>query len=91
MVISGPAQMMSRFGSAMLLRMDSFVHRPSFLRSSGASTMPSRMESVGLAMVSALPFRMISPDSTGSAPKIARMVSVRPAPTRPEKPSTSPS
>ena len=34
------AQIRSRLGRAMLLRMESLVHRPSFFRSSGASTMP---------------------------------------------------
>ena len=84
-------QAMSRFGSSMLERMESFTHRPSFLRSSGASTTPWRMASMGFLILISLPSSQISPDSLGSTPKIARVVSVRPAPIRPAKPRISPS
>ena len=41
-------------------------------------------------MLSFLPWTYISPPSLGSAPKIARAVSVRPAPTSPATPRISP-
>ena len=80
----------SRLGRAMFSRMGSLVHRPSFFRSSGASTIPALMASSGQWMVTDFPSRMISPDSLGSTPKIARVVSVRPAPISPAKPTISP-
>ena len=53
----------SRLGRAMLSRMDSLVHSPSRLRSSGTSTIPERMASMGLLMEMGLPSSMISPES----------------------------
>ena len=86
-----PLQRISRFGSAMFSRIDSLVHSPSFLRSSGASTIPALIASIGHLMSRGFPSRRTSPPSFGSTPKIARVVSVRPAPISPAMPTISPS
>ena len=48
------------------------------------------MASAGVAITSVRPPLVIVPLSSGSAPKMARVTSVRPAPIRPARPSTSP-
>ncbi|MNT39973.1 hypothetical protein D3C72_1762610 [compost metagenome] len=48
------------------------------------------MASMGLSIVTATSPRWMAPLVSGSAPKMARATSVRPAPIRPEKPSISP-
>ena len=44
----------------------------------------------GVRILASLPFTRMTPASIGSAPQIRRIVSVRPAPTRPAKPRISP-
>ena len=81
----------SRFGNAMFSLIESFVHKPSFFRSSGASTIPCLIASAGRLTVISFPSSSMLPASLRSTPKIARVVSVLPAPIRPAIPSTSPS
>ena len=63
---------------------------PCVFRSSGKYAIPAFMASAGVATSSVRPPLVIVPLSSGSAPKMARVTSVRPAPTRPARPSTSP-
>ena len=64
--------------------------RPSVLRSSVTKPMPALIASSGLRITASLPSMNTRPASFGSMPKMARAVSVRPAPTRPQIPTTSP-
>ena len=60
-------------------------------RSSGTMPIPARTASRGFRIASGAPDpRVTRPLSIGSAPKIARRVSVRPDPTRPASPRISP-
>ena len=52
--------------------------------------MPAATASTGWRIFTSLPWTWTSPDSSGSAPKMARMTSVRPAPIRPANPRISP-
>ena len=64
--------------------------RPCPLRSSVIRQSPCRTASRGDAISTRSPSTKISPAIFGSAPKIARAVSVRPLPTRPATPTISP-
>ena len=64
--------------------------RPWPLRSSGTMAMPALIAARGVRGFTFLPSTITSPVSARSAPAMQRTVSVRPAPTRPAKPSTSP-
>ena len=63
---------------------------PSALRSSGTMPMPRRMAAAGDHRRSARPSTRTVPASTGCAPNTAFAVSVRPEPSRPARPTTSP-
>ena len=65
------------------------VARPSLWRSSLKSPTPCARRARGVAGPSNTPTRML-PCRTGSSPKTARTISVRPAPMSPAMPSTSP-
>ena len=52
--------------------------------------MPHAMASEGLLIFTGLPSILMVPQVRGIAPMIALAVEVRPEPTRPEKPRTSP-
>ena len=64
--------------------------RPCPLRSSVIRQSPCRTASLGEAISTRTPSTKISPAIFGSAPKMARAVSVRPLPTRPATPTISP-
>jgi len=64
--------------------------RPSFLRSSLIMTMPAARASRGLRSATGLASISTCPPSTRSMPNRALASSVRPEPTRPARPSTSP-
>ncbi len=63
---------------------------PSARRSSGTKPKPARTAWAGLRGAKRLPSSVISPRSGRSAPNRRRASSLRPAPTRPPSPSTSP-
>ena len=81
----------SRFGNAIFSLIESFVHSPSFFRSSGASTTPCLIASVGQLTKISLPSSSIVPPFFASTPNSARVDSVRPAPISPAMPRISPS
>src|ERR1017187_6469362 len=66
------------------------IIRPWSLRSSGTKPIPWRMAAAGDRGLMGSPRRRISPARTRSRPKSAAPSSLRPAPTRPAMPSTSP-
>ena len=68
------------------MRMASDRNSACCLRSSGTSPMPCRIASRGERYRTGLPSTKMLPASNGSAPKTARAISVRPAPTRPAMP-----
>ena len=76
--------------SVMLALIGSSATTPCRRRSSGRWAMPCAMASAGRRMRTVRPRSRISPWSAGVRPKIARATSVRPAPTRPARPRTSP-
>ncbi len=69
-----------------------FIERtnPSPLRSSVKNPIPEAIASRGCLISSSSPLNIILPPSFSSRPKIARAVSVRPAPTNPPTPKISP-
>ncbi len=69
---------------------DASSTRPWPLRSSGMSPMPALMAALTSYLAIGAPETFTVPLSYGSAPKTARTTSVRPAPTRPAMPTTSP-
>ena len=75
----------------MFSLIESFVHSPSFFLSSGASTTPCLIASVGQLTKISLPSSSIVPPSFASTPNSARVDSVRPAPISPAMPRISPS
>lgn len=74
----------------MLRSMDMSITRPWARRSSGTSARPAAMAVEGAPFVSAWPSTATSPASHRSTPNTARATSVRPAPTRPARPTISP-
>ena len=74
----------------MLLRTERRATMPSRLRSSGKRPRPAAIAARGLPRARRRPSTRISPASGRSTPAMRRKSSVRPAPTRPEMPSTSP-
>lgn len=64
--------------------------RPSAWRSSGASPMPTSIASRGRRALGRFPPMLISPAVAGRSPKTTFASSVRPAPTSPASPTTSP-
>ena len=64
--------------------------RPCLRRSSGMKPMPARMAARGLCAGSTRPPTVTVPASYRSIPKTARAISLRPAPTRPARPTISP-
>ena len=73
-----------------LLRIASDRNSACCLRSSGTRPMPARMASIGERIATSRPSTSTRPRCIGSAPKMARASSVRPAPTRPARPRISP-
>lgn len=76
--------------STMFSRTERPGTMPSALRSSGSMLMPARMAAAGVGRPRRLPSTVISPPSRGSAPVSAFAVSLRPEPSSPPSPSTSP-
>ena len=73
-----------------LLRIASDRNSACCLRSSGTRPMPARIASIGERIATSRPSTRTRPRCNGSAPKMARASSVRPAPTRPARPTISP-
>src|SRR5271166_1622579 len=67
-----------------------FHHQPCCWRSSGTKPIPAAIARCGVWFVSAVSPINTSPLSRGSIPKIARAISLLPAPTKPAKPTISP-
>ena len=76
--------------SVRFSRTDSSGMIPSPLRSSDTKAIPARMASSGVRGFSRFPSICMAPSSGGSAPKMARAVSVRPEPSSPATPRISP-
>src|SRR3984957_14782101 len=76
--------------SAMLWSIPRSMTRPCCRRSSGTNAMPAAMAAAGEPFGSAWPSSRTEPAVLRSIPKIARATSVRPAPTRPARATTSP-
>ncbi|MCY1541372.1 hypothetical protein D9M68_770570 [compost metagenome] len=74
----------------MFSRTDSSATMPSVLRSSGHSARPSRIASAGFEKLTERPSIFSTPRSGDSRPNSRRASSVRPAPSRPAMPTTSP-
>ena len=74
----------------MLSATDSSGTSPSALRSSGTSPTPAVMAAAGVHRRTGASSTLIDPESTGSAPNRARTVSLRPEPSSPARPTTSP-
>lgn len=66
------------------------ITNPCLFRSSGKNPTPASKASVGLPARILLPHTLTSPLASASKPKIARATSLRPAPTNPAIPTTSP-
>ncbi len=60
------------------------------MRFSGTSASPASIACRGLLKRTFLPFQAIVPDTIGSTPNSARATSVRPEPSTPPMPKTSP-
>ena len=88
--ITPPLAMVFKIGMVRLSRTDLPSTSPCSFRSSGQRPIPALMASLGLLILHCLPSTYISPLISLSAPNKSRMVSERPAPTRPAKPRTWP-
>ena len=76
--------------STRLSRIDRSARIPSPLRSSEQKAIPDAMAARGVRSVSSRPPTRMVPESGRSAPKSRRASSVRPLPSRPARPTTSP-
>lgn len=76
--------------SEMFSRTERSPIMPSSFRSSGQRPKPKRIASRGDAILTGLPSIDTVPESGKSMPNISRAVSVRPEPSRPATPTTSP-
>ena len=80
----------SRIESATLASTLCSSTRPCRSRSSGTSARPCAIASRGFAMSTGSPLTRISPDVFGSMPNSTRASALRPLPSRPATPTTSP-
>ena len=76
--------------STMFSRTDRFGMMPSVLRSSASNAIPARMAFLIRPRLSGFPASSTVPPSRRKAPTMARAVSLRPEPSRPARPTTSP-
>ena len=74
----------------MFSRTVSSPNRPSALRSSGQNAIPRRSDRPGERLVTGTPPTLRRPESDRTAPKISLATSVRPDPSNPASPTTSP-
>ena len=83
-------QISPRFGNVILEPMEKSRIKPSLFLFSVMKAIPALMASSGFLQFRTEPFTVTVPPLCLSTPKMARMISVRPAPIRPATPRISP-